>query len=115
MREPDGLAKSSRNQYLSPDERKHALGLYGSLSEAKELIENGARDSEELRTAMEIRLLEFPELDMEYLEIVSRETFDRIENVTSETMIAVAGKVGGTRIIDNLWTYEESGVLKVDL
>jgi len=64
---------------------------------------------------MEDRLLEFPGLDMEYLEIVSRETLDRIENVTSETMIAVAGEVGGTRIIDNLWIHEENGALKVDL
>jgi len=115
MREPGGLARSSRNQYLSGDDRRQALGLYRSLSEAKKIIENGVRDSKVLRTAMKDELSEFPGLDLEYLEIVSRETLDEIDDMTSKAMIAVAGKVGGTRIVDNLWTHEESGVLKVEL
>jgi pantoate--beta-alanine ligase len=102
VRDPDGLALSSRNLYLSPEERRRALSLSRSLKRAAKMIQSGERESAVIRGAME-GILE-PEVDrLEYVAIVDRE-FRPLERVElGKTIILVAAWVGSTRLIDNLW------------
>ena len=102
VRDPDGLALSSRNVYLSPEERRRALSLSRALKRAGELIRNGVTEAEEIKAAMR-GILE-PEVDdLEYVAVVDR-TFRPLERVEEgETILLVAARVGTTRLIDNLW------------
>ncbi|ADV46829.1 pantoate--beta-alanine ligase [Nitratifractor salsuginis] len=102
VRDPDGLALSSRNLYLSDEERRRALSLSRSLKRAAEMIQNGERKSEVIRRAME-GILESEVDRLEYVAIVDRE-FRPLERVEEgNTIILVAAWVGKTRLIDNLW------------
>jgi pantoate--beta-alanine ligase len=102
VRDPDGLALSSRNVYLSSEERRRALSLSRSLKRAGKLIQSGIRETEEIMAVMR-GILE-PEVDeLEYVAIVDRE-FRPLKKVREgESIILVAAKVGATRLIDNLW------------
>jgi len=100
VREDDGLALSSRNVYLSSEERKRALSISRSLKAASRLIMSGELSSEKIKTKM-YEIME--DLDVEYIAIVDRE-FKFLEKVELQnTIILVAAKVGTTRLIDNLW------------
>ena len=99
VREPDGLAMSSRNVYLTPDERSHALALRGALARAEEAFTAGERDPAVYR---EILLAaDGPMLALEYGEVVDPETLEPATEVRAGTVCAVAGRVGKTRLIDN--------------
>ncbi len=102
VRDPDGLALSSRNVYLSPEERRRALSLSRALKRAGKLVQSGERRSERLRELM--RSILEPEVDrLEYAEVVDRE-FRPLEEVRNgESILLVAAWVGRTRLIDNLW------------
>ena len=102
VRDPDGLALSSRNVYLSPEERRRALSLSRALKRAGKLVQSGERRSERLRELM--RSVLEPEVDrLEYAEVVDRE-FRPLEAVRDgESILLVAARVGQTRLIDNLW------------
>ena len=102
VRDADGLALSSRNVYLSPEERRRALSLSRSLKRAGKMIQSGELNAETIMRQMG-KILE-PEVDeLEYTAIVDRE-FHRLQEVKpGQTIILVAAKVGKTRLIDNLW------------
>jgi len=102
VRDPDGLALSSRNVYLSPEERRRALSLSRSLKRAGKLIQSGERRAERILAAMR-EVLE-PEVDLlEYVAAVDR-AFRPVERIEEgDAILLVAAKVGSTRLIDNLW------------
>ena len=102
VRDRDGLALSSRNVYLSEDERRRALAISKSLKRASKMIISGERSSQKVMEEME-KLLKANLDKLEYVAIVNRkfELIDEVEEGNS--IILVAGRVGGTRLIDNIW------------
>jgi pantoate--beta-alanine ligase len=102
VRETDGLAMSSRNAYLDPQERKQALVLYGSLMRAKKLFEWGERSAEKLIAAGREEIAGEKSVRLDYFDIVNPESLDPVENVASGVLVAVAAFVGTTRLIDNI-------------
>jgi pantoate--beta-alanine ligase len=101
VREPDGLALSSRNAYLSPDARARALSLSGALLEARAAAAAGERDAAALRARAAGRL-EAAGVRIDYVEIVHPDTLAPVERAEPGSVMLVAAFVGGTRLIDNL-------------
>ncbi len=102
VRDPDGLALSSRNVYLSPAERRSALALSAGLGAAQHAWRGGAHDAGELRRVIEAELHRPGNVVADYIAIIDAETLAPVTNVTSGTVVAVAARVGATRLIDNL-------------
>lgn len=101
IREEDGLAKSSRNTYLSPEERKAALILSKSLRLGKEAIENGEDNPQRVINIIKENLSTEPLARIDYVEIVDFENIQRVEKIEGETLVAIAVYIGKTRLIDN--------------
>lgn len=101
VREKDGLAMSSRNVYLSPSERKEALGLSMALAAAGDLIVGGERSSSVIKKKM-AGMLKGGRTKVDYIEIVDADTLLKKDSVGEGTLIAVAAFVGKTRLIDNM-------------
>jgi len=102
IRESDGLALSSRNAYLNPEERKSALVLYRSLRRAQELFDRGEHDSAKLVAAGKQEFAKEPSARLDYFEIVDPETLESVSAISKRALIAVAAYVGNTRLIDNI-------------
>src|SRR5271170_7541240 len=102
VREPDGLAMSSRNAYLSPQERNSALVLYRALTAAKTLFEHGERNATALIEAAKQVLAQEPAVRLDYFEIVDPATLDPVGELKYPALVAVAAFVGNTRLIDNI-------------
>jgi pantoate--beta-alanine ligase len=102
VREPDGLAMSSRNAYLDPGQRQSALVLHRSLLHIEQLIRKGESDPAKLIAAGKSVLAEEPTVRLDYLEIVDPETLDPAAKIFPGALIGVAAWVGSTRLIDNL-------------
>lgn len=102
VREPDGLAMSSRNRYLTADERKQSLALYRSLMRARDQACSGIRDARRLRDIMERGMQNEPAAHIEYVEVVDPDTLLPIEDVSEGALLAIAARVGTTRLIDNI-------------
>ena len=103
LREHDGLAMSSRNSYLSPEERRAATCLYRSLKLAKQLVEEeGERSTLRIRNAMLRELQQGPQVKLDYLSLCNPETLEEINALRKKTLIAVAAWIGKTRLIDNI-------------
>lgn len=102
VREADGLAMSSRNAYLSTEQRKQALVLYRSLMRVQNLVDQGESSAARLRGAGTQVMAEEPAVKLDYFEIVDRETLDPVSNISAGALVAVAAYVGSTRLIDNL-------------
>ena len=102
VREPDGLAVSSRNVHLSPEERRVAVSLYRILCEAQRLIAAGGTDPGAVREQAAARLPDAAGLRLEYLEIVDPEDMQPVERISGRVRAAGALWVGRTRLIDNL-------------
>jgi pantoate--beta-alanine ligase len=102
VREPDGLALSSRNRYLSPTERKHATVLVEALREARRRVEAGERDAAALRTMMADRIGATPGASLDYAEVIDADTFRPVDRLTGPAVAALAVKFGSTRLIDNI-------------
>ncbi|MGE0354029.1 MAG: pantoate--beta-alanine ligase [Gemmatimonadales bacterium] len=102
VREADGLALSSRNAYLSPEDRRAALALSQALGAAHVAWEGGARQAGQLRTRMEEVFRVLPHVAVEYIAMVEAETMRPVEAVDACTVVAVAARVGQTRLIDNV-------------
>lgn len=101
VREPEGLALSSRNQYLSADERSHALVLSQSLASASAMSIDGLHDAAQLRSSILHRLQSSPTLKIDYIEIVDPATLESVSDVQGGALIAIAAWIGKTRLIDN--------------
>ena len=102
VRELDGLAMSSRNAYLSAEQRSSATVLHRSLRRVQELAEQGERRSAKLIDAAQRIFLEEPEVRLDYVEIVDNDTLDAVEDTSRGALVAVAAYLGSTRLIDNL-------------
>jgi pantoate--beta-alanine ligase len=102
VREPDGLAMSSRNVYLDPEPRQAATVLYRSLSAAKEAYEDGVRDAETLRRIMEDILASEPLAQMQYVSCADYDTLEELEIVSGKALLSMAVFLGKTRLIDNI-------------
>ena len=101
VREPDGLAMSSRNQYLNPEERKQAVVLNQSLSAAADLIHKGESNAAIVESAVRKQIQIAPGAAIDYVEIVNPESLQPMEEITGNTLIAIAVVFGSTRLIDN--------------
>nr|WP_068263303.1 pantoate--beta-alanine ligase [Rubripirellula obstinata] len=99
VREPDGLALSSRNRYLSPSDRTRALSLSKALSACEDLINKGIRDVDHLTQAMHRELANLDKID--YAVVVNSETLLPIDKIQGSVVALIAAHVGGTRLIDN--------------
>jgi len=102
VREPDGLAMSSRNAYLNREERVRALVLQRSLQEARQRFQEGERSAAKVISAAKEVFAHEPEVRLDYFEIVDPDTLDPIERIARKTLVAVAAYLGSTRLIDNL-------------
>jgi pantoate--beta-alanine ligase len=102
QRHDDGLALSSRNQYLSADERKAALVLSRSLNLAKQAVENGMRDIAQLQDKVRAEIVSEPLANIDYIEIYSYPALQEIKVLNGSALLALAVKIGQTRLIDNL-------------
>jgi len=101
VREPDGLALSSRNRYLSSDERKRALVLSNALNVISSTYHAGQKDVAHLLEAGSRVLATEPEVRIDYLEIVDADTLQPLTEAGAGALVAVAAYVGNTRLIDN--------------
>jgi len=108
VREKDGLAVSSRNKYLSEQERKEAAKIYKSLEKCKEMVDGGVTDSNEIVAQMRSKLQQIKGGRIEYVSIVDAETLENVDKITGRVIAAVAIKLGPARLIDNI-LMEASG------
>jgi len=102
VREHDGLAMSSRNIYLSDDERVQALALYNSLKLAENLVKSGERDAGVVKSAMKEFLSRYDKVKIDYVEIVDEETLEPVKHIEGKVIVAIACWVGKARLIDNV-------------
>ena len=102
VREADGLAMSSRNTYLLPDERKAALSLYRSLQKAKELLEKGERKTDRVLREMNGILRSESLVRIDYVQICDAQTLEDVDRIEGDVVVALAAYLGKTRLIDNL-------------
>ena len=102
VREPDGLAMSSRNTYLSQEERTAATALYRSLQQVEDLYSAGERNAANLRRAM-VEILEAEaSLQPEYISLADIETLEELEAIDQKALVSLAARLGRTRLIDNV-------------
>jgi pantoate--beta-alanine ligase len=102
VREEDGLAKSSRNVYLSPEERKEAPALYKALLKAKAAVENGERNAEAVCALVKQYIQTHTHAEIDYAEIYSYPDLKPLETLTGKVIIAVAARFANARLIDNI-------------
>ena len=101
IREADGLAKSSRNTYLSEEERKAALVLSRSIFLGKKMVEKGERDAKKVVAAMTAEIEKEPLAKIDYVKVVDLETMQQVETIEHDILTAIAVYIGKTRLIDN--------------
>ena len=109
VREPDGLALSSRNAYLSPEDRRRALVLSAALRAAHEAFAAGERRAAALLDVLRGRLAAEPAVTVEYVAVVEPLRLEPVETVEPATVVALAARVGRTRLIDNIVLAEGLG------
>ena len=112
VREPDGLAMSSRNRYLSPAARQRALVLWKSLQTAVKLVEEGQRDARAIAARMREVIETAEDARIDYVALVDPDTLQPVERIAGRTLAALAVKIENTRLIDNcLLEPQERGML----
>lgn len=102
VREGDGLAMSSRNSYLSPEERRAASVLYRALNHARELWQEGERNAPKLRREMTAILQKEPLAAIDYVSVADPATLEEMETASSPALVSLAVSIGATRLIDNI-------------
>jgi len=102
VREPDGLAMSSRNTYLNPQERQAALVLWKALSLAKEMFSSGERDAERFRGVMTSLIQKEPLAKIDYVSIAHPESLTELDRAEYGSLVSLAVRIGRTRLIDNI-------------
>ncbi|MCP4579327.1 MAG: pantoate--beta-alanine ligase [Deltaproteobacteria bacterium] len=101
VREADGLAMSSRNSYLNPEERTSALSLKKSLDLAQRLFREGERNAQRVKDFVRSYILEHPHTEIDYIALCDPVTLEDVNTLTDGTLMALAVRVGKTRLIDN--------------
>ncbi|MBF0495142.1 MAG: pantoate--beta-alanine ligase, partial [Deltaproteobacteria bacterium] len=101
VREPDGLAMSSRNVHLSPEERRSALSLTASLARAREMVAAGSRATAPIIADLTAFISAHPYANPDYVSLVDPETLEDLDVIETSALLALAVKVGQTRLIDN--------------
>jgi pantoate--beta-alanine ligase len=102
VREPDGLAMSSRNTYLKPDERKAAVVLYQALNMAQQMWSQGEKDAEKIRQAMIDHIKKQPLALIDYVSIADAETLEELKEIKPPALVSLAVKIGRPRLLDNI-------------
>ena len=102
VREEDGLAKSSRNTYLSPAERQAATILHKALAEGEELINNGETNATVIKETIRSRIDTEPLAEIDYVEVVDFDSIEPIDRIRGNVLVAIAVYIGKTRLIDNI-------------
>ncbi len=102
VREADGLAMSSRNAYLNPQEREAALVLYRSLCLAREMYNNGVASASRIRDAIRELIHAEPLAQPEYVSIANHETLEELDTVQTPALVSLAVRIGRARLIDNV-------------
>jgi pantoate--beta-alanine ligase len=115
VREPDGLARSSRNAYLTPDERDAATVLWRALTAAADAIRAGERDGATLEAVAQSTIRSEPRVRLDYAELVDAHTMHPVARVDGELVLAVAAFVGRARLIDNLTITAVGAEVETDL
>jgi len=101
-RESDGLAVSSRNKYLTEEQKRDAVCIYKSLQKCREMIETGTKDSETIIAEMRKILSQAPAIEIEYVSIVDAESLQGLDKIVGKVLAAVAVRIGPARLIDNI-------------
>ncbi|SHI75096.1 pantothenate synthetase [Desulfatibacillum alkenivorans DSM 16219] len=101
VREPDGLAMSSRNAYLTPEQRKDAAALYKSLNQAQEMVSAGEKSAAAILEKASETILAVPGAEIDYAKLCDPATLDDVEAIAGPALMALAVKIGATRLIDN--------------
>jgi pantoate--beta-alanine ligase len=101
VRDPDGLALSSRNRYLEAEERNVALAIPRALDAVGAAVEDGERSVGRLRARADVTLGEYPSLEVDYVEIVDPDTLEAVDHLDEAAIMLIAAQVGSTRLIDN--------------
>jgi pantoate ligase/cytidylate kinase len=114
IREASGLALSSRNQYLSDEEKSQAATLYQGLAKAQKLFRTGERLSATLIQAVKLELANVPVIHPEYIELVDPITLEPLETVTDQGLLALAARLGSTRLIDNCILRDRKSMIAID-
>lgn len=114
LREPSGLALSSRNQYLSLEEKEQASVLYRSLQQAEKAFRTGERSSRSLIAITKLELATVPAMQSEYIEIVDYNTLMPLEQVEEVGLLAIAARLGSTRLIDNILLANRQPIVAID-
>jgi len=102
VREPNGLAVSSRNKYLTERQRKDAANIYESLQKCRKMIEAGVTETSKIITEMSKILQQVPSIEIEYVSIVDAGMLRDIDRITGKILAAVAVRIGPARLIDNI-------------
>ncbi|MBW7990875.1 MAG: pantoate--beta-alanine ligase [Planctomycetes bacterium] len=102
VRESNGLAVSSRNKYLSEQQKKDAANIYKSLQKCQQMIDSGVKNTSEIIDEMRKILQQVPSIEIEYISIVDADTLQNIEHFTGKVLTAVAVRIGPARLIDNI-------------
>lgn len=108
VREPDGLAKSSRNTYLTPEQRPAALSLYRSLEQSRKMAGSGIRNVKTIVKAAKTLIQSFSETRIDYISVCHPDTLEQVDDITGPVLMALAVRVGKTRLIDNMILEPES-------
>jgi len=102
VRESDGLAMSSRNSYLNPEERQSATVLFGALSLARQLWQFGEKDASKIRYEMENLIQKEPLAQIDYVSIADADTLEELDMIDRPALVSLAVRIGKTRLIDNI-------------
>jgi pantoate--beta-alanine ligase len=101
VREPDGLAMSSRNSYLTPEQRESALCLKRSLDLAQDMVQRGIKDGKAVKAAVEKLIRSYPFTEIDYVTLCDPVSLEDVERIEGESLLALAVRIGKTRLIDN--------------
>lgn len=101
VREKDGLAMSSRNSYLSPQERETALVISRALKQARDMARSGENDAQKIMASLRQMIAEQELIELDYLEICDPVSLNPVEDIKGDALVAIAARAGSTRLIDN--------------
>lgn len=114
VREPSGLAYSSRNQYLTPQEKQQATLLYRALNRGIDVFKQGEYGTEPIKTAVRQELATEPNINVEYVELVEPSRLTPLETVETAGLLAIAARIGTTRLIDNVVLRNRKPIIAID-